>query len=903
MMMFEIAFFSLSFPLLTQAFCDVSTSFPWQPSWMPARDDIYCTSACDQYYGPNFLNSSYNQKDKCCTCNSCTAWDGQLTNLYIEYISVLGKSIVLYDQPFDNNTYYQIELTDDEMTEIPSNLCNWEDMINGTYSTYALEIQPFWNNIVSLDFKGNSIRKILNLNCLQRLDTLILKSNRLQYITNSSMSELAYLRVLDLSENDITQMDTNVLFNLNFNAFIANFSNNQLTTIDISNILLKNPYCELDFSSNLVESVVNTHNFSLDLNQNYGPGLASFQNNLLTTFPDLTKLFNLHHLSDWGKFIESGFDFRGIQLSCDCSLEPFIELGESFRQNMFRDYFNVTCEGPDTLIGRSIVDLQLEDLVCVLDADSDCPRACHCVDQPSSNTLFVNCSNANLKTIPAILPESTLSDYIALDVSGNQITEINLNIPYLNKLASLNLANNQLGSVTNEIADILENSTLDISGNYPLRVLPETFQFRNLCSLYTQNLEIDCSCETLWIESWIQTKHKFCNHDEYFRCKVAGKGIISSKKFRRSLLDCNPEESAFYVVLYCLLIALGILCIGAIIVYTFRLEILVMILRLRQYSINFPICDFSCDVFIIINQEDAKLRIWVLQELRPTLLAKGYRVFLPIIDVLGGEARDSSIALTMENTRNALFILTESYLKEMNVDHVNGVSTENEWKYAWHQMKKDKKKNVVIVNYDHLSSFSVQQSQIKAYLRVGHTVKFGNHDNNVLNRIMAKLGPPPYPKQARQNYDKNPRVKFHGQSKEEKKTEDLDPCFELNIKDAVEKPVLKQCELYMIANDDYYANHASGSETNRNPRFVTERLTPKCAYIEKTFNNNPVTSSSNEESDTGLKVQTGTPKLNGRYMKHKSYHSKVKPNDAYGDAVSLKSCDEIEAMFLTESTV
>ena len=107
----------------------------------------------------------------------------------------------------------------------------------------------------------------------------------------------------------------------------------------------------------------------------------------------------------------------------------------------------------------------------------------------------------------------------------------------------------------------------------------------------------------------------------------------------------------------------------------------------------------------------------------------------------------------------------------------------------------------------------------------------------------------------------------------------------------------------MIANDDYYANHASGSETNRNPRFVTERLTPKCAYIEKTFNNNPVTSSSDEESDTGLKVQTGTPKLNGRYMKHKSYHSKVKPNDAYGDAVSLKSCDEIEAMFLTESTV
>lgn len=901
----EVAILTALCPILTNAYCDLSTSFPWQPSWMPLRDDLYCTSACDQYYGPNYQgNSTYDKKDECCTCNSCTSWEGSLNDLFIEMVTVTGKSIVLIDEAYNHTSDFQIESTEGEMTELPSNLCNWDNdsRINSSYGNHFHDIQIYWPRIFQIDFSGNSIRKIVDLNCLEKLDTLILNFNKIQYITNSSMSNLPYLRELDISNNNILDMDPTVLFSPNINVFFANFSNNEISTGKVSNLFLQNPFCRLDFSNNKIESLVNTIGFELDLSQNYGPGLVLLNNNLVTKFPDLKTLLNMDSLSHWGKLIHSGFDLRGIQLDCDCNLEPFIQLTENIRELLFQDYLNVSCSWPDWLKGRSVFSLQPEELVCELEVDSGCPKLCHCLDQPSFNTLYVDCSNANFRNMPKTLPVSPFSEYISLNLMGNQIRKIDLDAPYLNKLSMLDVSDNDLESLSDDVANVLENTTLILSGNYPLRKLPRSFQYRNSCSLYTSNLEIDCGCETLWIESWMQTKHKYCNHTQYFTCKVPEKGVILAKNFRSSLLQCGPDESALQTLLYALIAALVFLLIVLIAIIVFRYEILVICLRLRQHSIKRPVCGFMYDVFIIIDEEDDKLRAWVIKELYPKLEAQGYRMFFPARDVPYGDERDSKIATTMQSSRNALLILSDGFLKEPDETEIGGICKKNEWKYAWHQFKKDSKKNIVIVNYDHISSFCVNQGQIRAFLRVGHTVDFGNYKNDVLQKIMLKLGPPPISKYIHGNGNNNCKLVLH---RPDRKKDDFDiqnqkkppneEYLELHFKDSVGKPKFRQEFLRTVFPLlEHHLPHR-GDQSHK-PRIPLGFLQPS------TPNHLPDNTSVDDldiDSQVPLGATTAKP-----YSKRpvKIHNSKVEPQQKC-DEISLKSFEFIQHLFLTETSV
>jgi hypothetical protein len=55
-----------------------------------------------------------------------------------------------------------------------------------------------------------------------------------------------------------------------------------------------------------------------------------------------------------------GFDFRNVNLQCDCKMQPFLEMAGEAIGKIWREYFNVTCASPPALQGQSIVDLLKE---------------------------------------------------------------------------------------------------------------------------------------------------------------------------------------------------------------------------------------------------------------------------------------------------------------------------------------------------------------------------------------------------------------------------------------------------------------------------------------------------------------------------------------------------------------
>ncbi|XP_060573735.1 uncharacterized protein LOC132731562 [Ruditapes philippinarum] len=691
------------------------------------RNDMRCNKRCDD--------------EKCCTCNNCMNWEGSEIDLYIEYVSVFGKSLVLSDQALTETGVYRIQHTYSEMTEIPSNICGWDNKSNlmEYYEEEFESIKKYFSNIVTINFEGNKIRNVPDINCLPRLDTLILRNNEIQFLSNTSISNLSNLRVIDFSGNFIQNMDPNTLTSPYLSLFFANFSHNDMTSLDFSNAMSLHPFCKIDYESNEITEITNEADFKLSLDQTYGPGFVNLKYNKISTFPDFKSILSLDSIAQLGTLLSFGFDLRGIPLVCDCNLHSFMTLAEDVIKILWLEYFDVKCTAPPELAGMNAINVTLDSLTCPVSADSGCQTPeCTCVDKPDENTLVVDCSNSDLTEIPDI-PFSKNSQYISLNVSGNNIKDLKNN-SVLQKLSVLDISGNDLGKINIYEARMLENASyVDISDNPRLQNLPQAFQYHNVCLRNMEHLQITCNCEALWIEQWLNLSKKCINSKQLFKCVMPDNTIKPALNFAENDLVCYGTWTNYILETIILGILLALLIIAGTVVFIFRYEILILYLRARHKRRNVIVPSFKYDVFLSYNDGDEDVSKWVEKILEKNLIKTGYKVFRPNKDIDFGSERDSLIISVLATAKNFLVIMTDNYLQEAN-DMRSW--TENEWKYGWNNFKTDRLKNIVLVNFDHLSSFDVIHSQIKAFLRVGCTVNFKNTDRKIMEEIYTKLGEP-----------------------------------------------------------------------------------------------------------------------------------------------------------------
>jgi len=662
-----------------------------------------------------------------------------VTTLPVEFFSVTGLSFVIDSNPFNQNAVYAVELTNSYMTFIPSNLCNWDkgsDFLD-IYNNEFLNVTKYWPNIVKLDFTGNNIRHIPDINCLINLDTLNVSNNAITSLKNDSFNTLTKLRNLELSGNSIKEMDPYVLSGPKLSILNAGLRNNELEELDVTNAWSLKPFCSFDFINNKIQNFVNPSDFALDPNTHYGPGEVRLRNNSIEQWPDFVSLLHLRDLTQMGQLVEFGFDLVGIKLKCDCYLEPFSELMYELKESLWKCYFETTCVSPENLKGIKASNVKSSDLLCNLTLSEDCPKGCVCLDQPFYRTVFVDCSNLALKNMPSKLPVSTLSNITQLNVSNNQIKELR-NATYLHSLKVLDMKNNSLNKIDNEIAHLLENTTLILSNNTFLRKIPSNFKYRSTCDIEMDQLVLDCTCDMTWVEPWLSTMQ--CEQAKLFECLVPNHGLTRATEFSSSMLQCVPEATTFLVLIVLIVSVIVLLVVVGAIVYIFWYEILIICLRIRQKPNYLRHIEFDFDAAIIFNEEDDGLRKWVSTVLGEELSQYGYNIFLPYKDTLYGIERDSEIIDVFNKTKTFVLVLSESYFQEG--DNSERSWTENEWKYAWNQFKSNPKKNIVVINYDYISSFDVPHRQISAFLRVGNVIQFGNHHNNIVSEVKHYIGPP-----------------------------------------------------------------------------------------------------------------------------------------------------------------
>ena len=215
--------------------------------WVPVDSDtnrsvLHCPQRCYELEKQDLAH-----QEGCCLCFSAPSWrypTDKTKPLEVDYIRRNGIAKILKPDHLSHDSLLRLIHTHGYLSSLPQNICSFP-------------------TIVEIVVKYNKISDIGNITCLLQLDTLDISHNNIKYIRNTSFTGLSELRVLNASYNKITQLDLMTTNGPTLQIFRADFSNNNLSTLEISNFISEKNFCNRDFSKNKIQKFVNTNGFEL----------------------------------------------------------------------------------------------------------------------------------------------------------------------------------------------------------------------------------------------------------------------------------------------------------------------------------------------------------------------------------------------------------------------------------------------------------------------------------------------------------------------------------------------------------------------------------------------------------------------------------------------------------------
>ena len=691
--------------------------FPWQQP-KHNRSTLMCPNTC--------LTDHILERDQlsCCCCEAQPIWNIPPTWSYrqvdIEYTSRRGGGRAAYNAGDVSKNISKLIHKNSFLSRIPDNICQFPDL-------------------VEVDLSQNRIMVLMNVNCLQRLDTLILKNNWITSLSNVTLIGMTELRTLDLSNNLLTSIDPSAISDPSLGMLNVIFTENSFTTVDITNVVIESPFCIVDYSNNNVKEIVNEIGWVVDKAKDYGEGgYVDFSDNTMLGFPNFENL-GFEDLFDLGKVFSFGFDFRNVNFSCDCKMQPFLEMSMDAIEKIWRNYYDVTCAGPPALQGILITDLmkqnRLDDFTCDLGVQDRCPFGCICFHQPSKRRVVVDCSNTSQMSLPVTLPPSPEGDLLELFFNTNTITEFRER-SYLNHTRTLDMDNNDLRTITNEsLQNSIEIKSLMFRNNSKLQKIPRSLQTLSPCNVSFGDLFLKCTCDILWLHDWANSpKARMCPGNNNFFCITDEGKTLPSSSWTKDNLKC-PDKWAAIGIAVAFAVSSLMLGLAAWMLYHYRYEVYLLTRREKKDDIVTGNEYFKFDVYVSFNENNPQLFSWIFNQLKPELNTLGYSVCIPCRDLPLGSSKPDAILEYLQRSKKFLFVVDEAFFDS----DVESIWWRQEWRNSWHIFRSEKLRNIAVVNYDQIRLKDIDHRQIQAFLRLGLDVDFSNRKGKIIDEILERL--------------------------------------------------------------------------------------------------------------------------------------------------------------------
>ncbi|XP_060083908.1 protein toll-like [Ylistrum balloti] len=646
-----------------------------------------------------------------CVCRTRTLWDKfDLTPLDVEYTTVRGSSVV----SGRDDIKARLEHTDGYLNALPSNICQYQLLLY-------------------IDVSNNRIKEIGNISCLSQLDTLDLSENRISLINNHTFQGLVSLRKLHLARNRISYIEPYSWSHQTSSILEIQLDDNELLNIDVTNVIINRPFCELSYVRNKIENVVNEAGWKLTAADTIVQGgMVQLTENNLTGIINFLEL-GVEDIAVFGKIFSYGIDMHDVPFRCDCEMEPFLLMAESALQMIWRSYFNMSCFYPEELLHRPVPDLvrtrQFDLLICDIPKTENCPYNCSCYKQPSKERVVVNCSGLGLNKMPEILPREDLPLEIFLD--NNQITDLSPR-GYLNRTKKLSLTNNTIttlhGSALNQLP--INVTEIDLRGNPQIRDLPSDIQYFKPSNFRFGELIINCDCSNKWYGKWIKINEYEQGKDanNSFWCRTTDNVKVAAIDATEDFLECKESMIATWISVS--LAVLTSLVLGiSLIVKIFQYEIYLLFRTFKNKYKTYP--DRYYDVYISYDETVHEINKWIMKELLPSLEEDGYRVCIPSRDFDVGVSRQEEIIHSMGRSNFVLVLLSKN-----ERDFIWDL----EWKQTWYLYTTYKIRNILLVNFDMVDYDSVNNPVLRAFVRLGMYFDFANMKQTLIADIKEMLG-------------------------------------------------------------------------------------------------------------------------------------------------------------------
>ena len=693
-----------------------SDAFIWKRVNGPAKT-LDCPNHC--------ISSDKNEEDECCSCDGIPITKPTI-DLFIEYVDLGGKSQVISISGNNINDTFVLIHTNGWLSRLPFNICNFR--------------------IFQMDLSFNKIETLDGLNCLDMLDTLTVKGNKLTYIANDTFAGMIKLRVLDLTLNKITYMEPGTLAAQGTEIFYVDLSENALESADVSNLFIENGVrCKTNLTNALRGIVTNYKNMTINENVTYTIGDVFFVNATLSYSQTLIS----ETLSTFVDMVPSAMktamkvdaigdlEFLDVTLPCDCQAGNLINSLKQFKRYFYtvRARFpGYRCESPPHMknVYLNLTEIlntwaYMEDLVCII-TDGLCPHACICIEQPYRNRFLVNCTARGLTKLPHRLP---LSEYpYDLRFDSNDISTLG-NRNYIERAASIDMSSNPVQNIPDDTIDTLRVSKLEMINfeDHSIFRLPKRLRLLNSSILHFGNNSVSCSCDDMWIKTW----RKLTNVDKrnfLFCYTTATEQTISADDITERLLGCDLDRSENYtlpIILSCLAVLLSTMLL----LLLFCKDDLRLASRHLSRHGNERL---DLDLFVSFDVENSDIRRFICQDLYAELKRCKYQVIVPCIHILPGEETERATYHEMKRSRFFLVVLSSEYLYTP--------STKQEFECIQYLYVSDRRRKCFFLNFENVKMRKFRDSPIRSMCRYNPVVDMVNRFYKIIPKIKDILGVP-----------------------------------------------------------------------------------------------------------------------------------------------------------------
>ena len=529
----------------------------------------------------------------------------------------------------------------------------------------------------------------------KNLTSLSLTWTDLSLIPHNMFKEMTKINYLDLSHNNIKQLDKKVFYGLR-NLQILHLNENKIKFVDLTLVRKSIKHLDLSFNfmtgfnhnsdssppfekfdtltylnlshnqlSKLKRNLFSRNLEQLDLSFNKLKGwlvmedIHSFQNTTINLSNNFINGVENSHLHKKRKSCQHKVDLSFNPIICDCN-------AVFLKSHLTEDRNGVTFSGVVCSSGKKLSETPLHCPVL------GCPIPCHCWFNEAANMATVNCRNKNLTTIPSFINlhfENVSS--VNVDLSRNLINNLEslaFDKPLMesNKITAIDISHNQVDSFDTEylpknlkILDISYNKMATFSAasmNYI-----DTLDFVKL-----GNNPYECSCKNKQLKTYLSTKSPV--HDALdVSISCEGKNQIL---FLTSEEDLCPEtkfhSSSF--VLICIFSSICVLLLVVSVVVTKGKTVI----RVYLYSVpwirsltpkNQNELDRPWDVLLYYCDSNAR---FVEDTLYPGLKLRGYTVFTPA-DIQPGLPLQQTLCEQQKFCKRFIFFMTEDLLQEQSM--------------------------------------------------------------------------------------------------------------------------------------------------------------------------------------------------------------------------------------------